>query len=75
MNDPNSVITKLRRRLARAIDVKPDAGEGWCLSCCLNDGRTLIIPGDGLQEHVYLHAPGDYVHLETTRLDPPKEMP
>lgn len=75
MNDPNSLATKIRRWLARKIDVKPDPGEGWCLSCCLNGGRTKIISGDGLHDHVDLHAPGDYVHIESTRLDLPKEMP
>lgn len=75
MNNPNSATTKFRRWLARKIDVKPDAGEGWCLSCTLNGRRTKIIAVDGLQDHVEEHAPGDYVHVETTRLELPKEMP
>ncbi len=75
MNDPNSWLTKARRWLARKIDVKPDAGEGWCLSCCLNGGSTKIISSENLREHVELHEPGDYVHIETTRADLPEEMP
>jgi hypothetical protein len=75
MKDPNSIVVKFRRRLARAIDVKPDAGEGWCLSCKLNGGRTKVIPVNGLREHVDLHSSGDYVHIETTRAELPKEMP
>jgi hypothetical protein len=75
MRDPNSLIVRFRRWLARAIDVKPDAGEGWCLGCCLNGGRTKVIPGEGLRDHVDLHSSGDYVHIETTRKDLPEEMP
>jgi hypothetical protein len=75
MHDPNSIVVRFRRWLANVIGVRPDPGEGWCLGCCLNDGRTKVIPGDGLREHVDLHASGDYVHIETTKRELPKEMP
>jgi hypothetical protein len=75
MNDPNSLIVRFRRWLARIIEVRPDPGEGWCLRCCLNDGRTKIISVDGIRDHVESHAPGDYVYVETTRKEMPKEMP
>jgi hypothetical protein len=75
MNDPNSLVVRFRRWLARAIEVRPDPGEGWCLGCCLNGGRTIIISAEALREHVELHAPGDYVQIETSRKELPKEMP
>jgi hypothetical protein len=75
MHDPNSLIVRFRRWLANIIGVRPDPGEGWCLGCKLNGGRTKIIPADGLREHVDQHAPGDYVHIETSNREMPKEMP
>lgn len=75
MSNPNSMLTLIRRCIVKLVEVRPDPGEGWCIDCCLNDDRTLIISADGLQEHVLLHAPGDYVYIETTRKNLPKEMP
>lgn len=75
MSNPNSMLTLIRRCIVKLVEVRPDAGEGWCVDCCLNGGRTLVISADGLREHVELHAKGDFVHIETTKKELPREMP
>jgi hypothetical protein len=75
MHDPNSFIVRFRRWLARILNVRPDPGEGWCIGCALNGGRTKIISVEGLREHVELHPPTDYVIVETMRENLPEERP
>lgn len=68
MTDPNSLLTRLRRRLARVIAPGPAAGEAWCVDCALNHGRTLIILAELSQVHLRLHAaanPSGYVSMQT----------
>ena len=55
MANPNSLLTVVRYRLAQWLDPYPDRGEGWCINCSLNDGRTLIVPATGHARHVREH--------------------
>ena len=68
MANPDSELTRFRRRLARLIEPRPAPGEAWCVACALNDGRTLIISADGYQAHAEMHRendlPGDHVSLQ-----------
>jgi hypothetical protein len=56
MSNPNSLWTRYRRILAALIEPHPDPGEGWCVDCSLNGGRTVVLPADGLEEHTELHG-------------------
>jgi hypothetical protein len=55
MADPNSLLTRLRRRLARRLDVQPAPGESWCENCALNGGRTKVLSADGGEAHAREH--------------------
>lgn len=55
MIDPNSLLTRLRRRLAARVEPGPDAGEAWCVDCELNHGRTTVLPADGTSGHLEIH--------------------
>ena len=59
MTNPNSVFSRLRRELAEKIEPKPDAGEGWCINCSLEEGRTLVLPANGFQRHAQKHSDTD----------------
>ncbi len=54
----------LRMAAAKAIAPHPDPGEAWCVCCSLNNGRTLILPVDGIKAHTDLH--NDYVRIDAT---------
>jgi hypothetical protein len=54
--NPNSRLTRFRRRLAQIIEPLPANGEGWCIDCTLNGGRTLVISPDGYRQHVSEHV-------------------
>lgn len=56
MTDPNSLLTRLRRRLVSWADPGPDVGEAWCVDCTMNAGRTVVLPADGSRKHMELHA-------------------
>jgi hypothetical protein len=69
MSDPNSRLTRLRRRAARIVEPRPDPGEAWCTDCTLNDGRTLVVSADGMREHAERHVreePAGMVSLQAT---------
>jgi hypothetical protein len=55
MASPNSLLTKIRIRLAQYLDPHPDKGEAWCVDCVLNGGRTLVVPAHGHSHHISLH--------------------
>ncbi len=55
MTDPNSSLTRFRRRLAACLDPGPDAGEAWCVNCTLNGGRSLVMPADSSVKHIEMH--------------------
>jgi hypothetical protein len=55
-------MVRLRRWLARKLDVHPDPGEGWCLRCSLNGGRTRVIPPDSVQVHAQEHLDTEGPH-------------
>ena len=65
--NPNSRLTRLRRRLADILEPLPANGEGWCIDCTLNGGRTLVISADGYRRHVAghvtEHGPGEQVRI------------
>lgn len=54
--NPNSLITRLRIWLANHLDPMPDPGEGWCIRCSLNGGRTLLTSADGMRDHAEAHG-------------------
>jgi hypothetical protein len=65
---PNSRLTRVRRKLARQIAPGPAAGEGWCVDCALNQGRTLVLSADGTTGHVQWHReqePDGRMHVQT----------
>jgi hypothetical protein len=57
MTNPNTFITRFRRKLVKLIEPMPDAGEGWCIDCTLSPGRkrTVVFPADALENHVSNH--------------------
>jgi hypothetical protein len=63
MAKPNSWLTRIRRKLADKLDPMPDKGEGWCVGCSLNNGRTIVTNADGLENHVGLHPDREYVKV------------
>jgi hypothetical protein len=66
MNNPNGLYIRFRLWLARKLDVGPDAGEGWCLNCAINGGKTLITSADGIMNHVRLDHHGATVTARTS---------
>jgi len=56
MTRPASALTRLRIRLARALEPRPDPGEAWCLNCAVNNGRTLVLSVDGKDAHLAQHG-------------------
>jgi hypothetical protein len=70
MADPNSVTTRLRRWLAERLNVQPDIGEGWCLNCSLNGGRTRVISATAIEAHAREHTASEQrgvIDIETRR--------
>lgn len=65
MANPNSLLTRLRRRLAKRIAPGPDPGESWCVGCSLHGGRTVVLTADGGPDHAREHQessdPGAHV--------------
>jgi hypothetical protein len=53
--NPNSLLTRIRFRLAQWITPLPAAGEGWCIGCALNQGRTLVLSPDNVRAHAQKH--------------------
>ena len=70
MTDPNSPLARLRLRIAKKIKPSPDPGEGWCIGCDLNEGRTMVISATGTRDHAQLHknqrGRDSYVCIEVT---------
>jgi len=65
---PDSRLTRLRRRLARAVEPGPDKGEAWCIGCSLSQGHTIVVSADGSQDHVQLHRgqdPAGHIMIKT----------
>jgi hypothetical protein len=64
MPNPNSPLTRLRFWLAQRIDPTPDKGEGWCVGCALNGGKTLVLNAAGHKEHAREHQePGHATNI------------
>jgi hypothetical protein len=74
MTRPDSLLTRLRRQLARIIEPGPDPGEAWCLDCALNEGRTLIVSADGFRDHAGQHASGERVRIQVAWPTEPEEV-
>lgn len=61
-----SLLTKVRLELARVIDPFPDPGEGWCVNCSMNAGKTLILSSSSVEKHVDKHVeinPGEVLRI------------
>lgn len=56
MSNPNSALTRLRSWIVRKVEPHPDAGEGWCQNCSLNNGRTRVLTADGVATHAQEHV-------------------
>ena len=66
---PNNPFIKFRFWLADKIRVFPPEGEAWCVNCVRNDGKTVIVPVSGMQNHLRDHQPNDYVKIITEEGD------
>ena len=66
MAKPNSVTTKVRRYLSDKLDPCPDMGEGWCVNCSLNGGKTAVISATGLRGHLEQHPPDERLMVYTS---------
>jgi uncharacterized protein YciI len=67
MARPDSATSRIRFKIAQVINPMPDAGEAWCLACCINNGSTVIVNADSLEEHLALHDEDDYIRITSTR--------
>jgi hypothetical protein len=71
MAQPYSLLTRFRQWLDVYIDPSPDPGEGWCINCGLNDGRTIVLSADGVNDHINVHKEADAKHLVQIKLARP----
>jgi hypothetical protein len=67
MTNPNSILTKLRRKLSDVIDPMPATGEGWYIGCSLAKGKTIIFPADGVENHIGRHAVNEVLRIAMSR--------
>jgi hypothetical protein len=69
MARPGSTLTAFRVWLAARIDPQPDPGEGWCMRCSMNGGRTLVLSADGTHAHARDHqdSPDEGQHFVSVR--------
>lgn len=59
MRKPDSLIARIRRKIAGIIEPCPDIGEAWCIGCKLRDGKTAIFPVDAVGVHLAVHNQAD----------------
>ena len=55
MARPNSLLTRLRGRLAHWLDPVPAEHEAWCVGCSMNGGRTMVLGSAAARDHVRAH--------------------
>jgi hypothetical protein len=65
MRSPNSPIVRLRMWLSDKLKVYPPNGEAWCVDCCRNEYKTIVVNADGMRIHLRQHSRKDYVHVLT----------
>jgi hypothetical protein len=55
MPRPNSLLTRFRFFIVRAIEPGPSIGEAWCVNCSLNGYKTVVVPETGVKVHTRTH--------------------
>lgn len=77
MRNPDRWFWRAWDRFVRWMDDRsPRAphGEGWCMYCVRNGGRTLILNADGVMRHVQEdHETGDHIRLQIGSEPPRKD--
>lgn len=66
MATPDGLFTLIREVLSEKIAPGPKQGEGWCVRCSHNEGRTLVMPADQTLQHAESHRndnPMGYVKI------------
>jgi hypothetical protein len=66
MPRPDGVYGRAIRRLLRALsqlEPRPGPAEAWCVDCCQNGGRTVIVSAGAIRHHLSRHAAEDVVRV------------